>query len=505
MGSKTVTKLFVAAILIVTFISFYPCLLGGFVNFDDDRYVYRNPMIKELSWQGIGTIFTSTDYAVVYCPLVFLSYAIEYHFFGLRPYGYHVTNLILHLCNCLLVFWFISLLCRDRPTAFITALLFGVHPLRAESVAWITERKDLLYAFFFLWALICYCDRRVRESRIGYAGVVLFFLLSLLSKPTALVLPLVLLLCDYFQGKKIDRRNLSSKLPLFAIAAAFLILGLVTARGYGRMGPAFTMFDQMFIPPYALLFYLYKSIVPLGLSCLYPFPVKHGVFLPAKFLLSPLALVLLGAIVVRSMRHTKTIAFGSLFFLVTIAPALQFFPTGTAIVADRFTYIPSIGLSFMVAGLVAWLYTKKDKRGARLATAALVAVVAAMAVLTWGRCGVWNSSIALWEDTVRKYPDDYVPIAYFNRGIVYSDMGLHEKAVSDFNKALALYYRERGIKRDYNEYCLGILAAGGGPAEVYNFMASKYAEIGKTQEAIGCLNVSKRVRDRQSAPFRMAP
>ncbi|MEJ2745724.1 MAG: hypothetical protein P8123_08595, partial [bacterium] len=227
MGSKTVTKLFVAAILIVTFISFYPCLLGGFVNFDDDRYVYRNPMIKELSWQGIGTIFTSTDYAVVYCPLVFLSYAIEYHFFGLRPYGYHVTNLILHLCNCLLVFWFISLLCRDRPTAFITALLFGVHPLRAESVAWITERKDLLYAFFFLWALICYCDRRARGSRIGYAGVVLFFLLSLLSKPTALVLPLVLLLCDYFQGKKIDRRNLSSKLPLFAIAAAFLILGLV--------------------------------------------------------------------------------------------------------------------------------------------------------------------------------------------------------------------------------------------------------------------------------------
>ncbi|MEJ2745959.1 MAG: tetratricopeptide repeat protein, partial [bacterium] len=135
----------------------------------------------------------------------------------------------------------------------------------------------------------------------------------------------------------------------------------------------------------------------------------------------------------------------------------------------------------------------------------LVAVVAAMAVLTWGRCGVWNSSIALWEDTVRKYPDDYVPIAYFNRGIVYSDMGLHEKAVSDFNKALALYYRERGIERDYNEYCLGILAAGGGPDEVYNFMASKYAEIGKTQEAIGCLNVSKRVRDRQSAPFRMAP
>ncbi len=505
MGSKTLTQLLVAVILIVTFISFYPCLRGGFVNFDDDRYVYRNPMIKDLSWQSIGTIFASTDYAVIYCPLVFLSYAIEYHFFDLHPCGYHVTNLILHLCNCLLVFWFIYLLCRNRPTAFITALLFAVHPLRVESVAWITERKDVLYAFFFLLALICYCDRRARGSPIGYAGVVLFFLLSLLSKPAALVLPLVLLLCDYFRGESINRKNLSAKLPLFAIAVAFLILGLFTAREYGRKGPAFSMFDQIFIPPYALIFYLYQSIVPLRLSCLYPFPVKHGAFLPAPFLVSPIILILIGALVVRSARYTRTIAFGSLFFLITILPAIQFFPTGTAIVADRFTYIPSIGLSFLIARLVAWLYTMGDKRGAHLAATALAALVAAMTVLTWGRCSVWNSNIALWDDAVRKYPDSYVPLAYFNRGIVYSDMGLHEEAVSDFNKVLSLYYRERGVERDYTETCRALLTTGGGPTEAYNFIASRYAEIGKTQEAIGCLNLSRRLREGRGAPFRAAP
>lgn len=494
------SKLFVAIVLVITFISFYPSLRGGFVNFDDDRYVYRNPMIKDLSWQSIGTIFSSTDYAAIYCPLVFLSYAIERHFFDLRPYGYHATNLVLHLCNCLLVFWFIYLLCRNRPTALITALLFGVHPLRVESVAWITERKDVLYAFFFLGALICYCARRMRGSAIGYAGVVLFFLLALLSKPTALVLPLVLLLCDYFRGEKIDRKNLLSKLPLFAIAFAFLVLGLFTAKDYGRTGPAFTMFDQIFIPPYALLFYLYKSIVPLRLACLYPFPVKYGAFLPVKFLLSPLILVFLGALVVRSMRYTKTVAFGSLFFLVTVLPALQFFPTGTAIVADRFTYIPSIGLSFLVAKLVAWLYAKKNKSGAYLATAALVVIVAALAILTWRRCNAWTSNIALWDDAVRKYPDSYVPLAYFNRGIVLSDMGLHEQAVSDFNRVLMLYYGERGMARDYNDYCLGLLATGG-PPEAYKFIASKYAEIGKTQEAIGCLNVSRQLREGQMSPF----
>lgn len=503
-GSEKYTKPLLALILIATFVSFYPCLRGGFVNFDDDRYVYRNPMIKELSWQSIGTIFASTDYAVIYCPMVFLSYAIEYSFFGLHPFGYHATNLFLHLCNCLLVFWFISLLCGDRPTALITTLIFAVHPLRAESVAWVTERKDVLYAFFFLGALVCYCDRRARGSPLGYAGVVLLFILSLLSKPAALVLPLVLLLCDYFRGEKIDWKKLASKLHLFAISGAFLVLGLVMARGYGRTGPAFDAFDQIFIPPYALIFYLYKSIAPLRLSCLYPFPVKHGAFLPAPFLISPFIVILLGALVFRSMRYTRTIAFGSLFFLLTILPAIQFFPTGTAIVADRFTYVPSIGLSFLIARLVVRLYAREDKRGARLAAAALAAIVAAMAVLTWVRCSVWNSNIALWDDAVRKYPDGYVPLAYFNRGVVYSDMGLHGEAVSDFNKVLRLYYNERGVKGDHAEYCRMLLSTGG-PAEAYDFIASRYAEIGKTQEAIGCHNLSVQLRAGPGEPFRAGP
>jgi tetratricopeptide (TPR) repeat protein len=261
------------------------------------------------------------------------------------------------------------------------------------------------------------------------------------------------------------------------------------------------MLDQMFVPPYALTFYLYKSIAPLGLSCLYPFPVKHGAFLPAKFLLSPIILIFLGALVARSIRHTKAVAFGSLFFLVTILPALQFFPTGTAIVADRFTYIPSIGLSFLVARLVVWLYAKKDKYGAYLATTALVVIVAAMAVLTWRRCHVWTSNIALWDNAVRASPTSYVPLAYFNRGVVLSDLGMHEQAVADFNKVLMLYYRESGIKQDHNEYCRNLLATGG-PAEVYNFIASKYAEIGKKQEAIGCLNLARRLREKPVGPFR---
>jgi len=504
-SEKRATLIALFIILVITFISFYPCLHGGFVNFDDDRYVYRNPMIKDVSWRGIATLFSSIDYAAIYCPLVFLSYAIEYHFFDLNAYAYHITNLILHLCNCLLVFWFIFSLSRNRFTALMVALLFGVHPLRVESVAWITERKDVLYAFFFLAALICYCYYLARASAIRYLGLVLFFLLSLLSKPAALVLPLVLLLCDYLRGERIDRKNLLTKLPLFIIAVAFLTLGLFTAKDYARKGPAFTVCGQLFIPPYALLFYLYKSIVPVRLSCLYPFPVTHGGLLPATFLVSPLILILLSALIVFSARYTRKIVFGSFFFLITALPALQFFPTGTAIVADRFTYIPSIGLSFLLAELIAWLYRRETTRVAQLAPAALAVLIVALSVLTWSRCRVWNSNIALWDDAVRKYPDGYIPLAYFNRGIVYTDLGVHDKAVSDFTRVLTLYYRERGMERDHTETCRALIATGGGPAEAYNFLASRYAEIGKTQEAIGCLNVSKRLRGERGAPFRTAP
>jgi protein O-mannosyl-transferase len=500
---NTIIALFI--VVAATLISFYPSLHGGFVNFDDDRYVYRNPMIRDLSWQGTATIFTSTDYAVIYCPLVFLSYAIEYHFFDLHPYAYHMTNLVLHLCNCVLVFWFVLLLSRSISTALIVALLFGVHPLRVESVAWITERKDVLYASFFLAALVCYCYYLAHRSTMRYLGVVLFFLLSLLSKPAALVLPVVLLLCDYLRGAKIDRKNLLAKLPLFSIAAAFLILGFFTAKDYARKGPAFTMFDQLFIPPYALLFYLYKSIMPVRLSCLYPFPVTHGDFLPAVFLLSPLTLILLGGLVAFSTRSTRKLAFGSLFFLITVLPALQFFPTGTAIVADRFIYIPSIGLSFLLAELIAWLYGRKRKFVAHLAAASFAVLITALSALTRSRCAVWNSNIALWDDAVRKYPDGYIPLAYFNRGIVYTDMGLHEKAVSDFNRVLTLYYRERGMDGDHTGTCRALIATGGGPAEAYHFLASRYAEIGKTQEAIGCLNVSRRLRGESGVPPQTAP
>lgn len=468
-------------------LTFLPCLRCGFVNYDDDRYVYRNPLIRDFSRDGIARIFATTDFTVLYTPLVFLSYAVEYRFFGLDPFPYHLTNLILHLCNCLLVFYFILGLTRRASAAFITAILFGLHPLRVESVAWITERKDVLYALFLLASLNCYIAYARRGGPLRYLAAGGMFILALLAKPVSIVLPAIFLLCDYFLEGKIPRRRLAEKLPLFAVSAAWLVFGIVTAKGYVRGEPDFTGLDYFLIACYALLFYIYKSILPIGLSCMYPHPLKIGGVLPPIFLASPLILLALAALVVRSACRTRDVVFGSAFFFITAAPALRLFPPGLIIVADRYTYVPAIGLSFIAAQAVLWLSGREWRHAVAVAVAAMAA---SLSFLSRERCKVWRDSVTLWEDAVAKYRDSYIPVAYFNRGIVNFDIGRHEGAYADLGNALGLYYRRLGISGDGSADCGRMAAGGAGRAEVYRCFASKFAEIGKTQEAIACLNIA---------------
>lgn len=225
---------------IITFFAFLPAVSNGFVNFDDDIVVTRNYLIRDFSWSGIKQIFDFNNYKILYTPLVFLSYLIENHFFGLSPFVFHLDNLLLHIFNCLLVFWLIFTLNKNIFTAFLTAIFFGVHPLRVESVTWITERKDVLCAFFFLGALISY------------------------------------------------------------------------------------IYYTILIANYSIIFYLCKLLLPIRLSCLYPYPLKIAGLLPSEFFLSSTALIILFFSVKSLFWHRKELIFGSLFFFIAIFPALQF-------------------------------------------------------------------------------------------------------------------------------------------------------------------------------------
>ena len=476
----------IGLVLIFTFVAFVPCLKNGFVNWDDDIYVTQNPMIRRLSLKNIRQIFFSLRYSVIYTPLVFISYAVEYHFCGLQPFFFHLTNLILHLLNCFLVFLCFYLLCRETIVAFIVSILFGIHPLHVESVAWITERKDLLYAFFFLWALVCYIYYVQKKRPRYYFFVLILFVLALLSKPVAVVLPFILLLFDYFITGGINKRNLLEKVPFLCIALFFLMLGILTAKAYIRLDPDIAFLDKILIANYALVFYLYKIILPFGLSCLYPYPLKVGNFLPLFFLLGPFITIASYVLVRLSLKYTRKIFFGFGFFLIFTLPAFQLFPTGPVIVSDRYTYLSSIGIFFIIAESILFFYRRRLRKKyvfSGFLLSIFIIILSILSVFTRERCRVWANSSTLWNDAIEKYPDGYIPSAYFNRGIIFSVKRDNKNAVSDFNKALELYYKKLGIHQNYALIYDRLLSSQSGYSAIYDFLGVKYAEINRMLEA----------------------
>ena len=216
-------------ILAILAISLFPSLKNDFINWDNQQYTTKNKTITELSWRNIETIFDRT-YMGHYHPLTLLSYSLEYRFFKLNPFAYHLTNLILHLLNGLLVFWLILMLKGGVLTSLVVSLLFGIHPLHVESVAWIFERKDLLYSFFFLGSLIVYLAYLKTRGVRYYALSLFLFLLSLFLKSMAVTLPFVLVLCDTLLHRKIDRKCLIEKIPFLVTAFIFWNHGSLRSR-----------------------------------------------------------------------------------------------------------------------------------------------------------------------------------------------------------------------------------------------------------------------------------
>ena len=348
----------VCALLAITFSAYLPALQNAFTNWDDPGYILNNEMIRDISPAGLGNIFTSF-HQYLYKPLVILSFAIEYHFFGLAPFPYHLTNIIFHLFNCALVFWLLKKTSNNLHVALIAALLFGIHPLHVESVAWVTERKDVLSAFFFLSALIFYHAYRTHQKRSYYYLSLAVFILSLLAKPMGITLPAVLMLMDYYWERRLSRRLFTDKIIFFVIAVFFMWMNKAAYEFSPNkyIMPLEISWDSFFVANYGILFYLYKMILPLRLSCLYAYPIETGFSLPLIFLLSPFIVAILAVLVVASVRLTRKIAFGVVFFIITVFPVLQLFPTGPAMVADGY-FISRPSDCFISLGILSWLHDK---------------------------------------------------------------------------------------------------------------------------------------------------
>ena len=266
------TPLCVLLLLLVTACAFAPSVQNGFTNWDDDVYLTDNPAVRGFTLPNIRHIFTSS-LSNVYVPLTALSFAVQHPFSGDEPAGYHVVNLLFHLANCVLAFLLLRMLTGQALASFLAALLFGIHPLRAESVCWITERKDVLYVFFYLIAGICYHVYRTRGKWPYYVLSIAVFLLSLLSKPTAVTFPAVLILMDVFIYRRPAKALFPDKIPFLLLSAACVVVSVHfqdPSAGSGA-GPA----TRVMLAGFAVLFYLSKLVMPAKLSAMYPYTSGH--------------------------------------------------------------------------------------------------------------------------------------------------------------------------------------------------------------------------------------
>jgi len=391
---------FFLLIVVTTLATYNPVNHHPFVNYDDDRYVYENLHVRAgLTWSTIAWAFTATEYANWH-PLAWLSHAADCQFFGLNPAGHHFSSLLIHALNAAMLFLMLAWATgRAGPSLFV-ALVFALHPINVESVAWIAERKNVLCTFFFFAAIAAYGWYVRKPSWRRYLTVTALFAGGLMAKPMVITLPFVLLLWDYWP---LSRRQASfrklflEKLPLLALSAASALITLHAQQAGGAMRSTvrfpFGLRIENAVTSYAL--YLWKTIWPAKLVLVYPYPSAVSIFSLAA---SVVALAGISVLVFR-FRSRRYLLVGWLWFVGTLIPVIGLVQVGDAAMADRYAYIPLIGILLMIAwGLADLADAWKLGLPARLIPAACALIL--LAATTEHQLSYWSNDYELWAHTV---------------------------------------------------------------------------------------------------------
>jgi tetratricopeptide (TPR) repeat protein len=391
----------------------------AFVNYDDPVYVTNNPHVRQgITAESALWALTSTE-AANWFPVTRLSHMLDVQLFGMDAGWHHLVSVLIHAAASVLLFLFLVRATGARaPSAFV-AFVFALHPLHVESVAWVAERKDVLCALFWFLALWAY----VRGMR---ALVIVAFVLGLMSKPMIVTLPLVLLLLDVWPLKRGLR--LREKLPLFSIAAAGAVVTIVVQKAGGAVNPAAVFGLGNALVSY--LVYVGKTFWPAGLAVFYPYPERLALW---RVALAAVALAAMSWGVVRLHRVCPYLAVGWFWFLVTLVPVIGIVRAGEQARADRYMYVPMIGLAVMVA----WGGADLLRRWPRLRVAVATAACAACAGVAWAQVGYWRNSETLFSHALEVTTDNY--IAEHNLGTYLTDQpGRLPEAVAHLERAVRL-------------------------------------------------------------------
>jgi len=430
-SNTTNPLLWVFATCTLTAIAYYPMLANGFTNWDDPYYITENPLLRGPDWGGI---FSKS--VVSNChPLTVASLALNYRVSQLSPFSYHLVDWLLHILNTGLVFYLaFNLSNGKRLVGFITALYFGIHPMHVESVAWASERKDVLYTLFFLLSLLCYLRYLERPDWKKYFGVFALFVLSLLSKPAAVTLPVVLLLMDWYRGRAIGDKNLwLEKIPFFALGLAFGLFTLQIQTENAIAEPGFyPLWQRAVFACYGFGEYIIRVFWPFPLSAIHSFP-KPGV-VPLSFYPALLATAVTVA-TAWYFRRNKQLVFGLVFYTVNVVLVLQMLTFGNSIISERYTYVPYIGLIFAIATT---LENSKWPKSVKNGVMSLLLLFAfGFAMVSNRQVRVWKDSQTLWTKVIESYPDNY--IARTNRGnYLATKLNRFEEGLADYSAILQI-------------------------------------------------------------------
>lgn len=487
----------ITAIIILTIIVFSNSITKIFIALDDQVYINDNPYIKSLSWQSIKTIFI-VFYNGNYHPLTTLLYAIEFKIFGYDASAYHVISLFIHLLNVCLVFILLERLISHKAIPFLGALLFAIHPMHVESVVWISEQKDVLYAFFYFAGIITYINYINKKSFKKLTLTLFLFLLSLLSKSAAVTFPLILVLCDYLFNRGWSKKVIVEKIPFFILSLVIGIISIMSQNAAGAINDEtmvpYTLFERVFVVSYALVYYIVKFVVPYNLSVLHYAPKDLSIF----FYICPLILLLICYLVLKSSQIKRQLIFGFLFYLFSIILVVQIIPVGYVLVSERYSYVPYFGLIFIAGNLYSLI--KNDKISLsnylkKIINYLIAIVVLVFSYLSFQYIKKWQSSVLLFEDIVKKNPQS--GYGYNAYGKILSVNGNPEKALESFSRAIELdstiaesYFCRANInfgKKNYEPAIKDYLKAGElqpDYAENYNNLAFLYSETGRMDDAI---------------------
>lgn len=446
------------AVVLGTFAAFLPSLHNGFVDLDDDSNFIENPSYRGLAWTNLRWMFT-TFHMGHYQPLSWITLGLDYRLWGMDPSGYHLTSLALHAVNAVIFYFLCQRMLRlsmpdakdlaVRGVVAAAALLFAIHPLRVESVAWVTERRDVLSGMFFLLTILAYLKSAAAESSAAsirwLVSSVALYAASLLSKATAMTLPVVLLLLDIYVLRRLDgtpcqwfRRQTMrfwlEKLPFVLLASAAAVTAALAQRSIGAMVglERYSLAQRSAQAGYSFLFYPWRTLVPTGLSPLHEVPLNFSPW-ESVYVVSALTAVGFTAVLFFFRRRWPSLWAVWLYYIVLLLPVSGIAQSGSQLVADRYSYLSCLGWPLLISAGLCVLWSRERWSRPGISTG-LVAICMVLGVLTWRQTEIWHDSDRLLTYALDREPNSR--IAHNNLGNIMLRRGELNQAVSHYSRAI---------------------------------------------------------------------